>query len=424
MPDVTKRLMVISIGSMKISKSKKQIVYLYCSTIGGVLLGVLVSILNTRSLEPSAYGDIRYVNNIITFFSGIFLFGYFVSGSRLLALAETKEEASRIKGALVSILGITILLLMVVLTVCGFVHNYCLHKTYYSLFYVVLPVCGSTLLLNYINTSSQGDNSISTIAAARLFPQLTYLIIAFFIYKYYGATSERMLLLQNGLYIIVLAIIIFKNSPKFSQLKDSFKKLNAENKRYGLQVYFGSLANVSVQYIAGVSLGVFGADNTEVGFYTLALTVTSPLMTLPNVIGTTYFKQFAHQELIPRKVLCGTYWMSAITLVGFCILIYPVVGILYDASYADVAFYASIMAVGFTLHGLGDVYNRFLGVHGLGVYLRNAAFISGGVALVGYTVGIYYGGIMAAIVTRILGSSIYFLMMFLYYRKVAANVVR
>ena len=405
---------------MKISKSKKQIVYLYCSTIGGVLLGVLVSILNTRSLLPSAYGDVRYVNNIIAFFSGIFLFGYFVSGSRLLALAKTKEETSRIKGALVSILGITVLLLMIVLMACGLIHDYYLHKAYYSLFYVVLPVCGSTLLLNYINTSSQGDNSISTIAAARLLPQLTY----FFIYKYCGATSERMLLLQNGLYVIVLAILIFKNSPKFSRLKESFKELNAENKRYGLQVYWGSLANVSVQYIAGVSLGVFGADNTEVGFYTLALTVTSPLMMLPNVIGTTYFKQFAHQEFIPRKVLCGTYWMSAVTLVGFCILIYPVVDILYDASYVDVAFYASVMAVGFTLHGLGDVYNRFLGAHGLGVYLRNAAFVGGGVSLIGYTVGIYYGGIMAAIVTRIISSSIYFLMMFLYYKKVTVNAVR
>ena len=116
--------------------------------------------------------------------------------------------------------------------------------------------------------------------------------------------------------------------------------------------------------------------------------------------------------------------MSVITLIAFCILIYPVVDILYNTSYADVAFYSSVMAIGFTLHGLGDVYNRFLGAHGLGVYLRNAAFVSGGVALVGYTVGIYYGGIMAAIVTRILSSSIYFLMMFLYYKKVTTNVVR
>lgn len=408
---------------MVLSKSKKQIVYLYCSTIGGVLLGVLVSILNTRFLIPSEYGDVRYVNNIISFFSGIFLFGYFVSGSRLLALSESKEEASRIKGALVCILGITILLMMIVMLLSGVIHNFVLQKAYYSLFYFAIPVCGSTLLLNYINTSSQGDNSISTIAAARIWPQLMYLLTAFLVYKYFGATSKRMILIQNGIYALVLAILIFKNSPKFSQLKETFKKLNEENKKYGFQVYIGSLANVSVQYIAGMSLGVLSDDNTNVGFYTLALTVTTPLMMLPNVIGTTYFKQFAHQKFIPRKVILGTYTMSIVTLVGFCILIFPIVDILYNESYSNVALYASVLAIGFTMHGLGDVYNRFLGAHGLGKYLRNAAFISGGIALAGYTVGIYFGGITAAIITRILSSSIYFLVLLLYYRKVTMKNV-
>ena len=408
---------------MVLSKSKEQIVYLYCSTIGGVLLGVLVSILNTRFLIPSEYGDVRYVNNIISFFSGIFLFGYFVSGSRLLALSESKEEASRIKGALVCILGITILLMMIVMLLSGVIHNFVLHKAYYSLFYFAIPVCGSTLLLNYINTSSQGDNSISTIAAARIWPQFIYLLTAFLVYKHFGATSRRMILIQNGIYALVLAILIFKNSPKFSQLKATFKKLNEENKKYGFQVYIGSLANVSVQYIAGMSLGVLSDDNTNVGFYTLALTVTTPLMMLPNVIGTTYFKQFAHQKFIPRKVILGTYTMSIVTLVGFCILIFPIVDILYNESYSNVALYASVLAIGFTMHGLGDVYNRFLGAHGLGKYLRNAAFISGGIALAGYTVGIYFGGITAAIITRILSSSIYFLVLLLYYRKVTMKNV-
>ena len=403
---------------MTISKSKKQVILLYCSTIGGVLLGVLVSVLNTRSLDPSAYGDVRYVNNIIGFFSGIFLFGYFVSGCRLLALAKTKEDAARIKGTMVCILGVTILLMMVVMIICGIIHHHVLHKTYYNLFYYVLPVCGSTLLLNYINTSSQGDNSISTIAAARLLPHLLYLIPAFLIYHYLGANSTRMLLLQNGISVVVLAFLIYKNAPRFVQLKETFRQLNEENKKYGLQVYFGSLANVSVQYIAGMCLGIFGADNTNVGFYTLALTVTTPLMMLPNVIGTTYFKQFAHQTFIPRKVLIATYSMSVISLIGFCLLIYPVVDILYDDSYSMVALYASVMAIGFTMHGLGDMYNRFLGAHGLGTYLRNGAFICGGIALVGYTVGVYFGGITAAIITRIVSSIAYFLAMILSYKRV------
>lgn len=402
---------------MNLNKSKRQVILLYSCTIIGIFLGVLVSIVNTRFLEPSSYGDVRYVNNIIAFFSGIFLFGYFVSGSRLLALAKDKDEANKIKGGLVFILGITIILMIVVMLISGFIHDYCLHKKFYYLFYLVVPVCGSTLLLNYINTSSQGDNSITTVAFARLLPQFIYLIIAFLVYKYSGASAEKMLLLQNGIALIILLFLIFKNSPNFSSLKQTLYKLKDENKQYGLQVYYGSLANVSIQYIAGVSLGVFGNDNTNVGYYTLALTVTSPLMMLPNVIGTTYFKQFAHQSFIPRKLLLGTYLMSIASLCAFIILIYPIVDILYNDSYANVAFYASVMAIGFTLHGLGDVYNRFLGAHGKGTYLRNAAWISGFISLVGYTIGIYFYGITAAIITRILSSSIYYFSLLFYYRK-------
>ena len=48
---------------------------------------------------------------------------------------------------------------------------------------------------------------------------------------------------------------------------------------------------VASNYLAGITLGVFNEDNTEVGFYTLALTVTTPLSTLPAIIGTTYSLQ-------------------------------------------------------------------------------------------------------------------------------------
>lgn len=403
--------------SMNLSKSKKQIIVLYSTTILGIGLGVLVSILNTRSLAPNEYGDVRYINNLISFFSGILLFGYFTSGSRLLALAKTKEESLQLKGCLIGILILTIITNTLIMAICGLVHHELLHKDYYYLFYTVLPVCGSTILLNYINTTSQGDNSIYTIAAARIFPQLIYLIFAFLIYQLWGATSERMLLYQNGISVIVLVLLIWKNKFSFRHLKETFKRLSSENKKYGLQVYYGSLTGVSVQYIAGITLGLFGKSNTEVGFYSLALTITTPLSMLPNVIGTTYFKQFAHQNSIPDKVLQWTFIMSAISLIGFIILIYPLVDILYNSSYKEVALYASTLAIGCSIHGIGDMFNRFLGAHGMGTYLRNSAWLCGAVAIAGYTCGVYLAGIYGAIITRIISSSSYCILLIIYYRK-------
>lgn len=405
---------------MKLSKSKIQVLYLYVSTLVGVILGVLISIINTRYLDPVDYGDVHYVQNIINFFSGLMLFGYFVSGCRLLAIAKNKKEANEIKGAMTVILGLTVVVMMVIMAICGVVHSFILHKPFSHLFYYIIPFSGYALCLNYTNTSSQGDNSIGMIALARLLPSVVYLAAVF---NTFGATSILALLLNTGISFIILTILILHNHPSFHNFKESWKKLQEENKKYGFHVYLGSISNVSVQYVAGVTLGLFAVNNVNVGYYSLALTATGPLMMLPNVIGTTYFKRFATQKQIERKVLIGTLAMSMVTLIGFVILIYPVVGLLFNEKYQSVALYASFLAFASTAHGLGDVFNRFIGAHGYGKYLRNGAFISGGVALVGYTLGVWLWGINGAIATRITFALTYLFMMVIYYIKVKKSIL-
>ena len=231
------------------------------------------------------------------------------------------------------------------------------------------------------------------------------------------------LLLNTGISFVILVFLILHNHPSFHNFKESWRKLQEENKKYGFHVYLGSISNVSVQYVAGVTLGLFAVNNVNVGYYSLALTATGPLMMLPNVIGTTYFKRFATQSQIERKVLIGTLAMSIVTLIGFVILIYPVVGFLFNEKYQSVALYASFLAFASTAHGLGDVFNRFIGAHGYGKCLRNGAFISGGVALVGYTLGVWFWGINGAIATRIAFALTYLLMMFKYYIKVKNTIL-
>lgn len=400
---------------MKLTKSKLQVLYLYVSTLVGVILGVLISIINTRYLDPVDYGDVHYVQNIINFFSGLMLFGYFVSGCRLLAIAKNKKEANEIKGAMTLILGATVIVMMIIMALCGVIHSFILHKPFAHLFYYVIPFSGYALCLNYINTSSQGDNSIGIIALARLLPSVIYLASIAIVFKLWGATSMIALLLNSGISFCILVSLILLNKPSFKNLHQSWVSLKEENKKYGFHVYLGSVSNVSVQYIAGMTLGLFAVNNVNVGYYSLALTATAPLMMLPNVIGTTYFKRFATQKRIERKVLVTTFIMAIVTLVCFDSLIYPIVDFLFNDKYQVVAQYAAFLALASTLHGLGDVFNRFLGAHGKGKCLRNGAFVSGGVALVGYTLGVYLWGINGAISTRIAFALTYFAMMVFYY---------
>lgn len=404
---------------------KKQILLLYGSSVAGLFIGVLSSMLNTRVLTPENFGDVQYIQNIIAFISGMLLFGYFVSGSRLLAISKSREESRRIRGVLCVLLGCSILALMLILFGIYTYFN-ATGNGVSSLFLVAIPVCGNVVMLNYINTTAQGDNHIGRISAARLLPTLVYVIIAYFIYKEFGATSERMILLFNGTASVVLLAIIISTRPSFKNIGESFKKLHAENSKYGLNVYIGSVAAVSTGYIAGITLKWFGTSS-EVGFYTLALSLAAPLTMLPSIIGTAYFKEFATENRIKRDVLTKSAIITIISYLAFIGVIGFVVDFLYEDSYSSVSVFASWLAIGTSVHGFGDILNRFLGAHGKGKELRNAAFTCGGIMVLGNFLFVYLWGINGAIITKILSSATYFFTLLIYYTKfrkeVTANAV-
>ena len=282
-----------------LSRSKGQAMLLYVSTLVGLVFGVLSSIINTHFLDPVDYGDVRFVQNIIQLIASLLLFGYFLSGSRILALSNDKGYSQRVKGCMVSILCITIVVLMLA---CYILYICYLNKPGVAyLFLVSIIVCANPIIQNYINTTAQGDNQIGRISAIRLLPPLFYIPLAYIVYSQIGATSSRMVLLQWGVYTFIGVCVVVSTKPKFNDLKPIWETLKLENKNYGLQLYIGSLVMVTTNYLAGITLGFFGSDNREVGFFTLALTITSPLAMLPGIIGTTYFKSFSTQSRIPAK---------------------------------------------------------------------------------------------------------------------------
>ena len=395
------------------TRQEKQVVMLFASTLIGVFLGVLCSIVNTRFLDPVDYGDVRYVQNIINFVTTFLLFGYFLSGARLMALSDDRNYVARVKGMMIIILAGACVLLCIAMPISSLLHADRPQVAW--LFLLSIPVCFSPLFHNYIDQTAQGDNQIGLLSLARLLPYLVYVPIGYLVYSNYGATSDRMVLLQWGIYTIVYLIIIIATKPLFRHLKPIWKSLNEENRRYGIQLYIGSLVMVSTNYLAGISLGYFNEDNSEVGFYTLALTVTAPLAALPAIVGTTYFKKFATQPAIPMKVIIVTVGLTFASCIIFILLIHPVVEFLYTDRYAIVGTYASILSVGFCIHGLGDMFNRYLCSHGQGVSVRNASIANGVFKLLGYTFLVWLFNTNGAIATTIICDMAYFSCLIIYY---------
>lgn len=336
----------------------------------------------------------------------------------MLALTNDIEKRRSINGVLIVILSIVIMLTMLTMIPLYYIHKWWFNASVAPLFLVSIPVCGAPLVLNFINTTFQGENRISGLAIARLFPYLIYLPIGYIWYSNFGSSASTLMLLQNGCAIIVLSSLIIQLKPSFVGFRQSYNEINNENKKYGFHVYTGSVLAVSLGYVSGMTLGLFEDNNINVGFYTLAHTLSLPLSVLPTIVGTTHYKEFARQNRIKRSVIRNTVIVSVLSFVSFVIMVTPVVKWVYNETYSVVGYYSCMLAVGTVLHGFGDMFNRFLGAHGYGKEIRNSAIVTGIVQTFGSVILVYYWSIYGAIFTRIVASTVYFILMILYYRKV------
>lgn len=406
---------------MHLSKNNRQVIILFSASVIGMIFGIVNSAINTNYLHPEAYGNVRYVQNIINFFSSILLLGFFVSGSRLLALSNSEKYSRDIRGAMILVLLSTLFILMLIMG--GFsIYAYANADVEMgSLYLASIPVCGNVILLNYINTTAQGDNHISRIAFARSIPPILYFVLATIIFHHFGASSLLMLIMFNGSAVLILGIIIISTKPTLKNVKKTIAILTKENREYGFHVYLGSIAGVSTSYIAGITLGLFCDNNVNVGLYTLALSLSTPLSLLPSIIGTAYFKNFAIQNRIGRNVLIGSIVLTLLSLILFIICVRIFVTLVYPEDYAGVSTYTSYLAISTSFYGLGDMINRFLGAHGQGKQIRNASYACGFIIFIGSIILVYFVGIYGAIITRILGSSSYMLILVIYYKKFINN---
>ncbi|CAM4422500.1 oligosaccharide flippase family protein [Zobellia nedashkovskayae] len=398
--------------------SYKKILTMYGASILAIVFGFLVSIFNSRVLGPEGFGDYKFIETVARFIASLVSVGFFISISRLLAINTSNLEKKKYIGLFTiiffatSVLGIFIFLGFSYFQPYFFDNN--LSSTIRMNFFIVLVILGHLALAEIL----KGLHHIYTISIISVLPSVAYLISAYIARTYLNIeiNAEIVLFLYYGILLITLLIVISGLKPNFKYEKQFVRNLLKENKYNGRPIYYGSLAGVATTHIAGLSISYF-MNNSQVGFFMLALTVCGPLLVIPSVLGTIFFKQFATIKHIPKKVFYFSTLGTAFALLIFYLFIDIVIVTFYDTAYLEVANISKYLILGFIFHGFGDLVNRFLGAKGQGKLLRNAAYFVGVMNILGYTLLIKFFGINGAILTKILASGLYFCIMLYYYHR-------
>jgi O-antigen/teichoic acid export membrane protein len=403
------------------NKRIKQVAGLLSVNILSIPLSIITSIIITRFLGSTGYGNFKFILNLFTLAVVVFTFGFFQAGNRALVLNSEPQKARELFGAELLITVVLFLFMAMFFSGYAFLDNNINEKGLRMVLLLVIPFSWTFLMSKYFEVLFQADNRIKLLAKARLYPQLIYfaliLAIYYFIFNYSGDRIKLVLGSYFAGNIIIAIFIILKLNPSLRNLRERVKEILHYNKTFGFSVYLGSVFAVGFSQLTGVLISYFSSDNTGVGYYSLAMTIAAPLAFIPNVIATTHYKDFSVSNKVQARLLKITVGISLAALIATNILVGPFIKIFYGAEFLPVIRLTYVVSFGIIMNGLADFFNRFLGSHGKGKALRNSAFIVGLSVLILNVSLIPLFGEKGAAWTTFFSGIIYFVCMYLYYRS-------
>ena len=275
------------------NKEIRQSLLLLSTTVAVMVLLLATNYFLTRVLGKTEFGNYALIINIFTFCQVVFNFGFFYSISRLIALSDQEAENRE----LYAIGLILVLTLFVLMSVClvGYVLFFggAVGTKMLTGIMISIPFAWIFLFNSFNELLLQGSNKIELLSFSRFFPKAIFLVVVITIYFVAQKTSiTPMLLCFFSSSIIPFLYIIIKLRPRFKNLKKQFLKVIESNRKFGFNIYLGSLFAVGASSLSGILIGYFGVDNTEVGYYSIALQLSAPLSLIPNVMATVFFKKF------------------------------------------------------------------------------------------------------------------------------------
>jgi O-antigen/teichoic acid export membrane protein len=399
----------------------KQVVGLFSVNVVAIPIGIVTSIVITRYLGAQGYGDFRFIYSIFFTAVIIFSFGFFQAGNRALVLNTDKQKAKEYYGAELVIVGGIFVIMSFFLILYALLDNNIQEKQLDKFLLYLIPFGWVFLILRYFETLFQADNRIKMLSQIRLYPSVGFLATAtliFFIFMEKQLNKLAIIWIFNlATQVIVYLFILFKLKVSFKNIRIRFLEIWSYNKSYGFNVYLGTLFAIGFASLTELLISYFGVDNSGLGYYSLALTITMPLSLIPNTIATTHYKDFSIAKQVPKKLLIITIGLSLSALLVLWVMVGPFVRIFYGVEFENVIVLNFIMSFGVAAHGFADFFNRYLGANGQGKFLRNSAFFVGTSTLVFSLLLIPKLGEFGAAYTKLISGFVYLIVIIWYYFK-------
>ena len=388
---------------------------LFSSQILVLIIGLGIKTIQVRALTTYEYGLLALFGTITSVIVLFFHYASFSSLKVLLANNEDKKKEKEYFG-----LGIIIACILGVLFsfslfgISFFVDDF-LDVEVGEILRLLSPFCFILPFQFFITEITIGANKLKRLASFHLFSRLLFIVSLFVLFRGDLLNVELIIILNLLSWLVSTIVVLFGLTPSFSNLKENLNTIKEKNKSFGISYYYGAIVNQSTFKLDELFITYF-VNITQLGFYTLASIICSPMTFLSRAFVNSIFKKLALKDRIPIRVFVyNTLWL------GFCILFLYlcsdfIVSTLFGEEYMQVSVYILPLSIAFLFQGMYAPFS-FLTVKSKGRELRNVAYAEAFVNVFGNILLVPTIGVLGAIYASILARFTHFVGLWYYYNK-------
>lgn len=281
---------------------------------------------------------------------------------------------------------------------------------------VIAPLCIVLPFQFFISAVSTGTNKIKIEAIFNIIPKIIFLIALIVFIAQYELSVLMCIVLNLISSLAVILIVLIGLKPRFNELKKHLKLVLSKNKKYGIHYYAGSVFNQTTYRLDEIFISGF-INTVQLGYYSLANLVCSPMIMMSQSLSRSMFKRYANSDRIPKQVFSyNTAWLF-LCVIGLFAISKIFVGIIFENyDFSSVLKYIFPLSFAFFFQGLCAPY-VFLAAKSMGKEIRNVAWMEAIINIAGNLILIPIYGVLGAIYASILAKLVHFLALKFYYYK-------
>jgi O-antigen/teichoic acid export membrane protein len=400
----------------------KQVLMLFGSNVLLILIGFGIKNIQTNELGEINYGEYTFFITFISFIALFFRFGFFISIQNLLAQNYNVEKSKNYLGAGFVITLIIGICLSLVLWIFSYFINDIFNTSIGNTLRMFAPL---TIIFPFqflFNSYSVGTNKINVNVWYSLLPKTLFLLALIICFSYNKINLQSVVLLNLSATAIIILYYFFKLKPSFVDFRKYLGIIWKKNKKFGFQYYKGAISNQTTYKLDGLLLSAFHST-TLLGYYSLALLVTSPMLFLSKSLSKSMYKKFADYKVIPKEIfIFNTVWLIG-CMVFFYFFSEFLVRILFGENFIIVAEYTFYLTFVLFFHGLSGPYS-FLTAKSKGKEMKKIAYLEAVFNIVGNLILIPIYGIKGAILASLFAKMANYFYSRYFYKKYLNTVVK